>query len=54
MNHIGPQKSKETQKVMQGVVHFLIYATSNPNANIMFIGNIQRCIKNICKILFST
>ena len=36
MNHIGSQKSKGTQKLMQAVTHFLNYAASNPNAQIIY------------------
>ena len=36
MNHIGSQKSKGTQKLMQAVTHFLNYAVSNPNAKTIY------------------
>ena len=36
MNHLGSQKSKGTQKLMQAVTHFLNYAASNPSAKIIY------------------
>ena len=36
MNHVGLQKSKGTQKLMQAVTYFLNYAASNPNAKIIY------------------
>ena len=36
MNHIGSQKSKGKQKLMQAVTHFKNYAASNPNAKILY------------------
>ena len=36
MNHIGSQKSKGMQKLMQAVTQFLNYAASNPSAKIIY------------------
>ena len=36
MNHIGSQKSKGTQKLMQAVTHFLNHAASNHSAKIVY------------------
>ena len=36
MNHIGSQKAKGTQKLMEEVAHFLNYVASNPNAKTIF------------------
>ena len=36
MNHIGSQKNKGIQKLMQAITYFLNYAASNPSAKIIY------------------